>query len=196
MPLTEPEIRQQAWNRAVDATGTLAVFDRRAKRLRLLTDARDYFGFIALPGCTAFVGTTEFISATSPYRHLALAMLAGAVLIQALLAGWSLVRQWDEQRGYCIRAIRDSYEMKQAWEDIAKCDVEDLQSAYQLRKEQQRIIDSHDIERGISDAEKRRGMRAGLFEYRRACAKCNREPSSRVPPFFAYQRCQVCGGGK
>jgi mobilome CxxCx(11)CxxC protein len=194
MALATDEIRQEGWKNAIHAVGTYEVFARRARQLKVMTDLRDWFGLLAIPASVAFVGTTEMFNDFRAYRQWALWGLAAAAFLQALLAGWSLIRRWDEERGYCTRAMRDSYEMKLAWEDIGRTDVQNLQAQYELRKAQQRIIDSHDIERGISNSEKRLGMRSGLFEYQKECVGCGVVPSSRKPPMLAISRCQVCGG--
>lgn len=194
MALTADDMPSEAWNNALHAHGTYTVFASRAGRLKLLTDLRDYFGLLAIPISTAFVATTEFAHALAPYRSVALQFLVVAAAIQALLAGWSLVRRWDDERAYCSRSMRDSYEMRVAWAEIGKGDVQDLKAAYELRKAQQKIIDSHDIERDITDQEKVRGMRAGLFELQRAGVSCAEVPNSRKPPLVALKRCAVCGG--
>jgi len=194
MALAIDDMRREAWNNALHAHGTYTVFASRAGRLKLLTDLRDYFGLLAIPISTAFVATTEFAQALAPYRTVALQCMVIAAAIQALLAGWSLVRRWDDERAYCSRAMRDSYEMKVAWVEIGKGDAQDLKAAYELRKAQQKIIDSHDIERGITDQEKVRGMRAGLFELQRACVSCDNVPNSKRPPLIVLKRCGVCGG--
>lgn len=166
---------------------------KSGNRLRFWINIRDYFGLFAIPFATAFVATAEFLPNLVD-RKLALFVLAVSAVLQGLLAGRSLVRRWDDQRGYCSNAMRDSHDMQTAWQEIGKGDVTDLSSAYELRKALQRIIDSLDIEQEISDKEKISGMRAGLFQVQRSCFACRKVPKSRRPPFFAIERCEVCGG--
>jgi mobilome CxxCx(11)CxxC protein len=195
MALQIDDMRREAWSNVVHAQGTYAVFARRASRLKALTDLRDWFGLLAIPATTAFVATAEFTQGLAAYRQDALRALIFAALVQALLAGWSLVRRWDDQRAYCSRAMRDSYEMKVAWQDIGKADVADMKAAYELRKAQQKIIDSHDIERDITDKEKMFGMRSGLLELQKACVGCGVIPTSRKLPLLVLSpRCAICGG--
>lgn len=194
MALSAEEMRGEAWKNVVHAQGTYTVFARRSGNLRFLTDLRDYVGLLVIPTATAFVATVEISPTLAEYRKIALLALGAAAAIQALLAGWSLVRRWDDQRSYSSRAMRDSYEMKIAWEEIGKGDVGDLKSAYELRKAQQKIIDSHDIGQDITDREKRSGMRAGLFEVQRTCIGCGKIPNSTRPPLLTMKRCSVCGG--
>lgn len=195
MPLTADDMRREAWNNVIHAQGTYAIFAARLARLKLRTDFRDWFGFIGIPAATAFIGVTEFQPGLAKYRSVALGILAFAALVQALLAGWSIIRRWDEQRAYCSRAMRDSYEQRVAWREIGTGDVPDIGIAYEVRKAQQRIIDSHDIEREITDWEKMFGLRAGLIEVQRKCERCKKIPSSRALPLFVWRRCVVCGGG-
>jgi mobilome CxxCx(11)CxxC protein len=194
MPLTGDEIRSEAWDNVVHAQGTYSIFAKRAWRLRWSTDLRDYFGFIAIPMATAFFATTEYSEQFKDFRGTALLVLTGAAVIQALLAGWSLIRRWDEQRAYCLRAMRDSYEIRDTWRAIGKNDVPNLPSAYEMAKAQQKIIDSHDIGAQITETEKIYGRRSGFNEIRRACPNCHKIPDFAEVPLFAWARCSVCGG--
>jgi mobilome CxxCx(11)CxxC protein len=193
MPLTDNEIRQAAWNKAVHAEGTYSAFSARSKRFRRLTGFRDFLG-LALPVCVVFLLTTTWVQNFSTYRDWALGALGVVAGLQALMTIWSLIARWDEGLAYSIRAIRDSYEMKQAWERIGKNDAQDLPAEYSLRDAQQTIIDSHDIQREITMREKQAGMRAGLFEYQRPCISCKKIPGSPKRPLFVWKRCGVCGG--
>lgn len=186
-------MRQNAWDNALHAHGTLEVFSSRSRRLKRITRTRDFLG-LAVPICIVFVATTEWIREIRDFQSFALAVLSVVTLIQFLMAAWSLIARWDEELAYCTRATRDSYELKQAWQRIGRNDVDDIQTEYKVRSAQQSIIDSHDIEKDVTNAEKIRGMRLGLIEFQRECASCKRVPRSRRPPWRPAEKCAVCGG--
>jgi mobilome CxxCx(11)CxxC protein len=195
MALSTDEIRQEAWKQFIDARGAQTIFSRRASSLKWWMQARD-FSAIAIPVVVAFVATTDFISTLGNFKVLALAVLAIAGLLQVLLSSWSLISRWDEERSYSLRALRDAYDMEVKWRAIAKGDVADLNPAYEAAKAQQQVIDSHDIGREISEAERQIGLRAGLKEVPRACVECKKIPATIDVPKNIEQRCPICGGEK
>ncbi len=193
MALSDDEIRQTAWNKAVEAEGTYNIFAKRAKRIGRLTALRDFIG-ILVPIAVAFFATTNWVQTLSGFRDFALAALGVVAFIQTLVVVWSLITRWDDEGAYSKRAMRDNYEMKSAWEQMGKADVADLSAEYKVRTLQQSIIDSHDIGRNITDSERQMGMRAGLFQFQRSCSVCKKIPTSRSLPRVALRRCGACGG--
>ena len=184
----EGEIRTQAWNNAIHAHGTYVVFSRRERKLRRRTRLRDFFG-VVVPILVGFAATTAWIGT---YKEWWLSAIGAVGLLQPLTVVWSLLAGWDEDRAYSNRAARDSYELQTSWERIGKGEPDDLPFAYRMASEQQRIIDSHDIERGITHDEKRLGMRAALFNYGADCVH-GHKPDTPTEPKFAWKRCAVCG---
>jgi mobilome CxxCx(11)CxxC protein len=104
-----------------------------------------------------------------------------------------MIARWDDDLAYCSRAMRDSYDLKEAWKKIAQKDVPDLKQEYRIRQIQQDNIDSHDVQRDISPKEKQLGLRAGLLEFQRKCV-CGEEPKSRNVPVWPKRKCIHCGG--
>ena len=70
----------------------------------------------------------------------------------------------------------------------------DLAAAYDLAKSQQKVIDSHDIGKEISESERQIGLRAGLKEVPRPCIECKKIPDTISVPKRVEQRCPICGG--
>ena len=184
------EIRSRAWNHALNAHGTFEVFARRQRRLRRRTQLRDFLGLL-VPILVAFAATATWLDR---YRDWALAALGVAGLAQFIVTVWSIIKRWDEELAYASRAVRDSYELKTAWIQIAENEVTNPELSYQITFEQQRIIDSHDIGKEFTLSEKRYGMRLALFERQRKCAVCEHVPKSPRMPRFVWNRCDACGG--
>jgi mobilome CxxCx(11)CxxC protein len=130
----------------------------------------------------------------SQYREWELGALAVAGLAQFIVTLWSVISRWDEELAYASRAARDSYELKTAWVRIGKGEADDPEVSYRVTSEQQRIIDSHDIEKDFTDAERRYGMRSALFERQVECNVCQQKPKSTRIPWFVWHRCGSCGG--
>lgn len=186
------QLRSKAWDNALHAEGTREVFARRFRALRRKTRIRDWLAF-AVPILIGFVATTEWLDFDPLLRKVALATLGVAAVLQLLLALWSMIARWDDDLAYCSRAVRDSYDLREAWRRIGQEDVADLALEYQIYLHQQNKIDSHDVQRDITHAEKQIGMRAGLLEFQRACV-CGQLPGSRNAPWWPKDRCVICGG--
>ncbi len=192
MALTEAERRGKAWDNVVHTEATRVVFADRAKNVRRKLRVRDMLG-IAIPFCIAFLYATDWIQNFAQYKNIALGMLSVVALGQGLMVVWSLIARWDEELAYCLRAERDSYEMREAWREIGEGVPTNLTQAFDMRSAQQRVIDSHDIERNISSREMQKGLRAGLIHTQRACV-CGENPKSRRIPFWPRKACPHCGG--
>lgn len=191
--MTNEERRSEAWNYALHAEGTRVVFDARARRLRRLVRLRDFGGF-AVPVLLAYILGSEAFEPLKPYRHLAVGLLGVAAVLQVLVVLWSLVTRWDEELAYAMRAGRDSHDLREAWRKIGRADVDDLELEYRLRSRQQEVIDSHDVEKSLTERERQLGMRSGLIEFDRTCVRCGAKPLAKSLPWRPQTRCPVCGG--
>lgn len=190
--MDDNERRQIAWNNALHAEGTRAVFERRATQLRRKTLLRDFVG-LAVPILLAYVLGSEILDPLKHYRALAVALLGFTAVLQALLVAWSLLARWDEELAYDVNAARESYMLKEAWLKLGRGDTQDLVVEYALVSHQQSITDARDAGKGITEGEKQFGMRTGLIENQRKCV-CGNMPSQRNVPWFTKSKCAVCGG--
>jgi mobilome CxxCx(11)CxxC protein len=184
--------KQNAWNNVVHAEGTRAVFERRAMWLRSKTLARDFTG-LAVPILLAYLLGSEVFEPLKHYRSLAVGLLGVLAIMQTLLVAWSLLARWDDNLAYDVNAARESYLLREAWKKIGQGDAQNLALEYALLSQQQSIVDSRDVEKGITEKEKQFGMRAGLIDSQRKCV-CEQMPKSREMPWFTKQKCAVCGG--
>lgn len=176
-------LRSDAWEHALHAHGTSEVFRRRAERLRWPTRARDFLG-IAIPLTIGFV----VVNTNEQVRPIAEWVLGFLGFLQLLMAVWSLVARWDDDRAYSIVATRSNSTLRAEWESVAKAQANQVEAEYERVQNAEKVIEQEDLTREISDKEKRYGMRAGLFLYRKACAVCKEVPTSMKPT-----NCDVCG---
>ena len=184
------ERREASWDRAVDAHGTYEIFARRKRLLSRRTRLRDFLGFL-VPILIAAVATAEWIG---KYKAATLASLAVAGLVQAAITVWSFVSRWDEALGYSNRATRDSADLRDSWENIARGRSSNPEFDYKVESARQRITDAFDAEQGL-EGERKYGMRSALFHFRRACGNCCRVPYTRRARFWWVFRqcCDNCG---
>lgn len=190
--ITDEARQSEAWDLACYAEGTRVVFQRRADSLRRKTQIRDFLG-LAVPICLAYLLGTEVFAPLKPYREWGIGALYVFGVLQTLMVAWSLLARWDEELAYSIRAVRESYMLKENWKKIAKGDVANLHVEYDIISEYQRIDDSHNTEKSITEEEKRIGMRAALIEFQRPCV-CGKIPKTSQPPYPIEYACTVCGG--
>jgi mobilome CxxCx(11)CxxC protein len=190
--MVDTERRKAAWERALHAEGTRVVFERRARRLKLLTKTRDFIG-LAVPILLAYVLGSELFETLKPYKAEGVASLAVAASAQLLLAAWSLIFHWDEELAYNVRSSRDSYLLKEEWKKIGEGQAANPEIEFGLLEERQKIADSHDIEKGITNKEKQVGMRAGLILFQNECV-CGKRPRTFEVPWRITIPCPVCGG--
>jgi len=191
-PAPAPDLRQLAWNNVIHAEGTRAVFARRYAALRRWTRVRDVLGLV-IPIIVAFLFTTDWVQKFAAYKTLALAFLSFAALAQGLIVVWSILSKWDEELAYSTRAMRDSADIRESWRDVGQGLVADIPQSFAICQTRQRLLDSHDDEKGITAWEMQLGMRAGLIACQRNC-RCGELPHSRKPPRTPAKACIICGG--
>jgi len=191
--MTDEERRGFAWDQALYAEGTRAIFDRRATQLRRWTRVRDFIG-IAVPFILAYFLGSELLDVLKPYRHIATGLVVIGGLLQALIVVWSILSRWDEELTSDILVVRESNFLKDTWQRIGMADTPHLEADYGLARRLQEVADSHVSTKMITDREKRMGMRVGLVEFKRKCAGCDQQPRSRSVPKKPTTKCDICGG--
>lgn len=178
-------IRQECWRRAVEAFGTAHIFEDRARsnrcKLRLLE-----FSGLAVPllvgvAVLAFGLEAEFLDEAVT----AAAIAAGLQLVVTL---WALVAGWDDEFGYAKESAADNHRLSKLFAKLARTDPDDLETQFEIRDAEYTAREQSDYQRGITEKEKRKGMRAGLRRFQRQCSACGEVPESLEP-----SDCSVCG---
>ncbi|WOH63606.1 mobilome CxxCx(11)CxxC protein [Bradyrhizobium sp. BWA-3-5] len=184
--------RSNAWDNALHAEGTRAVFERRATRLRWKTRIRDFAG-LAVPILLAYLLGSDVFEPLKPYRSFAVGLLGVAAVLQVLLTAWSLLARWDEELADNVTATRENYLLMLAWTKLGEGGAQDLALEYELLLQREQVAAVRDAAKGITAAEKQFGMRAGLILMKRKCV-CGHTPTHPNPPWFPNSKCSVCGG--
>jgi len=192
MAMTEQQIQGEAWDNVVHSEGTRTIFEDRGRVLKARVKIRDFLS-VFVPIVVAFIYSTDWIAKYPDYKNLALVLLSIVGVFQVLMSAWSLVSKWDEDLAYSSRAVRDNYEQREGWKELAKGQAPDFAHTFTLMKDRQKLIDSHDSERDISASDRQSGMRAGLILCQRPCV-CGIVPQSAKKPLWVRKPCTVCGG--
>lgn len=171
---------QACRDRALHAHATAFIFERRAEKLRSRKLILTFLG-LALPGTVgalviSFQWFHDYLRAVAPVASvLSLVQFGGSL--------WALVADWDKQLMYSLEAITDNHRLSEAYRRL----VEDQPAHDAMRARFDALVREDndrrrlDYQQGISEKEKRSGMRAGLHQFQRECAGCDSVPASTRP---------------
>lgn len=181
------QIRQKCWDRALEAYGTGHIFEQRAicfrRRLRILT-----FLGIAVPATIGSIVLSFEKFLLLPY----LIGIAGILLSLQLIGSiWSLVARWDDSYAYALESLTANHRLSSSYQRLAEnpsSELADFQLRFDLLEKEDQLRSTEDYKQGITEEEKRAGMRAALRRFRRPCAACEEVPVSMDP-----SNCEVCG---
>ena len=181
------QIRGKCWDRALEAYATGYIFEKRANRLRLRLRFLTFLG-IVVPVIAGSILLNFGEIVLSPF-FLVPAGILGVIQVAGSL--WSLVARWDDAYGYAVESLNDNYRLSNNYQKIAENPPDEkskLQMQFDLIEREDRYRSAEDYKQAISEKEKRKGMRAALRKFQRACAHCNEVPVSMYP-----SDCPVCG---
>jgi mobilome CxxCx(11)CxxC protein len=196
MPATIDPRNEEIWNRATNAFGTSAIFERRARRYKRLNRFLTFFGLLVpvVIGSIAAAHLLENVSLEKViYWTGALGVLQAAVFL------WSVVANWPESQEYSSAANANNLRLSSQWHALAVQSIKpptDFDTKYAELKATDDAQIGNDTRRDISSFEKVWGMRAGLLQFQRTCSKCHVVPESMKMPFWPGKRCERCGGEK
>ena len=181
--MTRDDLIRHCSDRAFYAFGTKRIFERRAQRLELGRNLIVYLG-VAVP---AVVGG-GYLAFGKEFPAF-LVFLAGILgIIQLALSLWSLVAKWDDRYGYAQRAMQGNTYLFNTWDALAKRAPPDLEARIQQLDDEDQRQEQSDLTQGITEKEKRFGMRSTLYHYGLKCVRCNMQPTSMTPG-----SCDNCG---
>lgn len=178
-------MRIQSWNRAVESFGTAFIFESRARRLRWLVRLLTGLGLV-LP---VFAGAMYMTFGGLP--PVVLGIVGVLAVIQVVGSAWSLNARWDDSYSYCLESMTANYRLADSFERFARNPPDTLDKAdwqYELLESEDRFRQDQDLKQGVSEKEKRKGMRAGLRKFKRECPACG-----SVPVSMEASDCDVCG---
>lgn len=185
MSLSESDIRVEAWNKAVEACGTGAIFARRAQTIGKLGKIRDFLG-IFIPVCVGII--VADVSLGSKYLQILIGVTAMPSLAQAALSVWSLVAGWNENYVKCVNSQGKNNALRREWEALGRGAAPATASAFESLSTKTSEQEQADLALTPTEKERRYGMRYALKDFRRQCATCGEVPLTLKP-----SRCDTCG---
>jgi mobilome CxxCx(11)CxxC protein len=114
-----------------------------------------------------------------------------ASLAQLILTAWSLINRWQDHHAYALASMVDNHKISQKYEHLGKNlpgDLTEFKFRHELLNAENSTRDTLDYQQGLSNKERRHGMRVALRQYQRPCAGCQ-----EVPKSLKSTDCDVCG---
>lgn len=182
------EQRDDCWNKAIHAFGTAYIFEQRYNKARKQLKWLGFLG-IAVPASVGGIVVAFFgFDQLKPYLGWLIVLAALLSTIQLVFTIWSQYAKWEDQAIYGTESSVGNYEISDLYADLGKNNPDDFDSKYQLLNLRNSLRSAEDGKKGISEKEKRMGMKAALRKYQRACIKCG-----EVPFDLTSTDCPVCG---
>jgi len=174
---------QECWDLALESFGTADIFEQRARtlstRIRLL-------GFTGLVQSVLVGAVVTSFGIDFKYLKGVLVAVGAIAVAQAVLSLWSLFANWDSSLSYASESQADNTRISRRFVDLVTTQNNTVE--FQVRRAEYEAREGQDSKQHITEKEKRRGMRAGLRQFKRACAQCQVVPASMTPT-----KCPVCG---
>lgn len=186
--LDKVQIRKECWNQAVRSYATGYIFERRANLLRFRLQVLTFLGLVVPLLIGSIVLTFGLqLSVLPVFIYLA----GGVGVIQLAISLWSLTARWDDKRDYANKSNSFNKNMALRYRQLASNPPRDdsaLDLQFQFLEVDYQRQSAEDEIQGVSDKEKRRGLRAALREFKRPCVTCEQVPTSMKP-----SQCDTCG---
>lgn len=182
-------IRTECWKQALYAYGTAYIFNSRSRRLRVGLRILRFFG-LALPASVGFVAVSFGLD--SPWTGSALTVAAVLGLLQFLVSVWAQVANWEDEFAYATSSVSANNSLSERFQELGRDPPtypREVQRQFRLIRAEASARSDLDNRKGITDREKRMGMRAALWRFQRACATCEAVPASIRPS----GNCGTCG---
>lgn len=180
------KMRQDCWNKALDALAYSYIYSKRVSKVNTLLKWSKAFGFI-IP--VLLGGIVSGYYNNKAIMDLSIAITTPIALIQLVVSAYLTVVGSDEKLTQYSNKVAEYSLLNSEFEQLANYPTEDFEEY------NKRFIVLVERERGISkdnfdleDSELRMGMKYGLRNYRRACVGCKETPTSMKPT-----KCDVCG---
>ncbi|MEH0624980.1 mobilome CxxCx(11)CxxC protein [Streptomyces stelliscabiei] len=171
---------------ALHAFGTARIFEQRANRLKRKTDALTWVGLVVPLLIGALVGTFG----RNKLWGLVITIAAVIAAVQLAMSLWSLIKRWPEELAYSSGSVAANDSLATRYTALA--DDPPVLATLRVQFEKLEVEDTsrrdRDSEKGVTEKERRMGMRAALRKYQRACAACLVVPTTMEP-----STCGVCG---
>lgn len=179
------ETRKMCWGNAVHTHGSAYIFETRKNKLQKYRRRLLFVG-IAVP---VFIGGSA-LTLGSGSKVLPFLVPIGSTLliVQLVWSVWSLVANWEDRFSYATESTAANYRMASEFERLGSLNPENIELRFELLKTENTLRSTQDYAQGVTDKEKRMGMRRALWKYQRECPVCKLIPKDMNP-----SQCSNCG---
>jgi mobilome CxxCx(11)CxxC protein len=179
---------QKCRDKGFMAYGTAYIFEKRflkaQRKINWLT-----FSGIALPISVGGIVVAFFgLESLKPYLSGLIVLAALLSTIQLIFSIWSLIAKWNDEAVYASESNTGNSELSTLYEELATNNPKDFDTQYKFLNLRNDLRSQTDSRKGITEPEKRMGMKAALRKYQRECAGCK-----QVPKDLKSSDCSVCG---
>jgi mobilome CxxCx(11)CxxC protein len=159
-----------------------------ARRYKWLLRILDFLGIVV----PVTVGGIVLSFGAEP-RYLPYIVVPAGILsiIQLVMSVWSLVARWQDALVYAEESVSSNHRLSREYESLGRNlpdKLADLKLRYSLLEKENQLRNEIDNKQGLTEKEKRAGLRAGLRRFQRPCVVCGQVPQSMKP-----SGCDVCG---
>lgn len=187
---TTDELRADCWNEALHCFGTSYIFETRTNRLRRRLRFLTFLG-VVVPSAIGAAATSFGVGSRWTTAFLVIGAVVG--LVQLVMSVWALSYRWEDDFAYASESQSANRVLYCRFKELAtrtsdQCEYELARRQYELIQTESSSRSGSDEKQGITEKEKRMGMRAALRQMRRPCAACELVPTS-----MDATNCDVCG---
>lgn len=181
----------ESFKRARDAWATAEILEGRANRAKRQLQVLTFVG-LAVPLLIGLLTIAYHLSAGVQDAEIWVG--SGLLVVQAMVALWSLTAKWDDRYSESMRSSVANRRLFQSFDRLLRdrpaAEAEFRRQLEILIAQDDTLRDADHNRGGMSEAERRFGLRTALFRLQAPCAGCATVPPSIVPS----NSCGVCGG--
>ncbi|QRV32403.1 hypothetical protein I6J39_34070 (plasmid) [Streptomyces californicus] len=187
MPASEDDLRRECWDAALHAHGTAHIFQKRAVALRRKNDMLSYVGFAVPLVIGALAGTF------GQADLWVVVITVGSVItaVQLVVSLWSVIKQWPGELAFASASTTANESLAMRFAGLGAnppSTLKELRTQFEKLQVEDSGRRHMDNDKGVTEKERRRGMRHALRKYQRACAACQQVPTSME----TTSTCGVC----
>lgn len=181
------QLRNNCWIQAVETYGTAYIFQEKAKKWLLALQILDFYALVLPISVGAIVIS---FGADVLWLPLVLLIVGALGVIQLVAFLWAIVMNWQNKHAYAVESAADNWRLSEDFKQLGEKPPArgEFESRYDLLSKEHQIRTSRDEHFGMSQKEKRQGMRAALWQFGRKCGGCGVAPTS-----MKATNCDVCG---
>jgi len=182
--------RRESNDSALSHFGVAYIFEKRAKSLRKHIQVLTFLG-IAVPASVGAIVLKGPLSLSQSQQQIIFGIAGLLAFLQFIITIWSVVTKWNDNLAFYLESKSSNYRLASEYKRLANStgwSPEEFEMRYQVLEAEGNIRTNQDDKIDLDEKEKRMGMRAGLREFQRPCAGCEKIPKDMKPT-----NCSVCG---